>query len=114
MFVSTTISRRKTSPCATCCATAPVWPRHEYSWYGTDFTKEELVHNLRYLEPNKPIRSKFQYNNQCFILAGYIVERVTGKSFEQCLDEYIFGPGHDPFLRLYRGYSGERKPCRAV
>ena len=22
-------------------------PRHEYSWYGTDFTKEELVHNLR-------------------------------------------------------------------
>ena len=39
-------------------------PRHEYSWYGTDFTKEELVHNLRYLEPNKPIRSKFQYNNQ--------------------------------------------------
>ena len=67
-------------------------PRHEYSWYGTDFTKEELVHNLRYLEPNKPIRSKFQYNNQCFILAGYIVERVTGKSFEQCLDEYIFGP----------------------
>ena len=57
-------------------------PRHEYSWYGTDFDKEQLVHNLRHLEPNQPIRSKFQYNNQCFILAGYIVERVTGKSFE--------------------------------
>ena len=67
-------------------------PRHEYSWYGTDFDKATLVHNLRYLEPNQPIRTKFQYNNQCFILAGYIVERVTGKSFEENLDEYIFGP----------------------
>ena len=67
-------------------------PRHEYSWYGTDFDKATLVHNLRYLEPNQPIRSKFQYNNQCFILAGYIVERVTGKSFEENLDAYIFGP----------------------
>ena len=67
-------------------------PRHEYSWYGTDFDKATLVHNLRYLEPNQPIRTKFQYNNQCFILAGYVVERVTGKSFEECLDEYLFGP----------------------
>ena len=67
-------------------------PRHEYAWYGTDFNKEQLVHNLRYLEPNQPIRSVFQYNNQCFILAGYIVEQVTGKSYEQCLQEYLFDP----------------------
>ena len=63
-------------------------PRHEYSWYGTDFDKATLVHNLRYLEPNQPIRTKFQYNNQCFILAGYVVERVTGKSFEECPVSY--------------------------
>ena len=60
-------------------------PRHEYAWYGTDFTKEQLVENLRFLEPNQPIRTVFQYNNQCYILAGYIVERVTGKTYEQCL-----------------------------
>ena len=67
-------------------------PRHEYSWYGTDFTKKELVFNLRYLEPNKPIRTKFQYNNYGFMLAGYAVEQVTGKSWEDCVKEYILEP----------------------
>ena len=67
-------------------------PRHEYSWYGTDFTKEELIFNLRYLEPNKPIRTKFQYNNYGYMLAGYAVEQVTGKSWEQCVEEYILTP----------------------
>ena len=67
-------------------------PRHEYAWYGTDFTKEELIFNLRYLEPNKPIRTKFQYNNYGYILAGYIVEKITGKSWEECVEEYILKP----------------------
>ena len=69
-------------------------PRHEYSWYGTDYTKAELLQNLKFLEPNQPVRQKFQYNNQCYILTGYICERVTGKTFEQLLDEYLFGPLH--------------------
>ena len=64
-------------------------PRHEYSWYGTDFTKEELIFNLRYLEPNQPIRTRFQYNNYGYILAGYAIEKVTGKSWEECVEEYI-------------------------
>ena len=67
-------------------------PRHEYSWYGTDFTKEELIFNLRYLEPNKPIRTKFQYNNYGYILAGYAVETVTGKTWEQCVEEFLLKP----------------------
>ena len=67
-------------------------PRHEYAWYGTDFSKEELVFNLRYLEPNKPIRTKFQYNNYGYMLAGYAVEQVTAKSWEQCVEEYILKP----------------------
>lgn len=67
-------------------------PRHEYSWYGSDFTKDELIHNLRYLEPNQPIRAKFQYNNYGYILAGHIVEKLTGKTWEQCVREYILDP----------------------
>lgn len=67
-------------------------PRHEYAWYGTDFTKEELIYNLRYLEPNKPIRTKFQYNNYGYILAGYAVEKITGKSWEECVEEYLLNP----------------------
>ena len=67
-------------------------PRHEYSWYGADFTKDELMFNLRYLEPNQPIRTKFQYNNYGYILAGYAVEHITGKSWETCVEEYLLKP----------------------
>lgn len=67
-------------------------PRHEYSWYGSNFTKEELVYNLRYLEPNKAIRTKFQYNNYGYMLAGYAVEKVSGKSWDECVEEYLLKP----------------------
>lgn len=34
----------------------------------------------------------FAYNNAAFYLAGYIIEKVTGKVFETVLDEEIFQP----------------------
>lgn len=67
-------------------------PRHEYSWYCTEFSREDIMRNLAYLEPNKPFRSTFQYNNQCFILAGLVIERLTGKTWEENVQELIFDP----------------------
>lgn len=67
-------------------------PRHEYSWYGTDYTRDDIVFNLRYLEPNRPLRTTFQYNNQCFVLAGRVLERLSGKTFEELLKERILDP----------------------
>ena len=67
-------------------------PRHEYSWYGTDFTREELVEHMRYFEPSQPFRTVMQYCNYGFVLAGYIVEKITGKTWEQNLQELIFDP----------------------
>ncbi len=67
-------------------------PRHEYSWFFVDYNREEMCMNLRYLEPNKPMRHTFQYCNQAFILAGYIEEKLTGKTWEELLKEYIFEP----------------------
>ena len=67
-------------------------PRHEYSWYGSGFSMKELMFNLRYLEPNKPIRTTFQYNNYGYMLAGYAVEAITGMTWETCLEEYILKP----------------------
>lgn len=67
-------------------------PRHEYSWYGTPFTRAELLHNIRYLEPNKPFRANYQYNNYGYLVAGYVLETVSGKTYEELLQEYIFDP----------------------
>ncbi|MCR4710672.1 MAG: serine hydrolase [Clostridia bacterium] len=67
-------------------------PRHEYSWYGNDFTRAELVEHVRYLEPNHPFRSIMQYNNYGYVLAGALIEKVTGLTWEACLEKYLFGP----------------------
>lgn len=36
--------------------------------------------------------SKFSYSNSAYFLVGYIIETVTGKSYETCLQENIFTP----------------------
>lgn len=67
-------------------------PRHEYSWYGEQFTRAELVDHIRYFEPSQPFRTRFQYCNYGYVLAGSIAERVTGKTWEQLVEELIFRP----------------------
>ena len=67
-------------------------PRHELSWYGTGFTRRQIVESLRYLEPNRPLRTTFQYNNQCYVLAGVLLERVSGTIYEGLLRERVLEP----------------------
>jgi CubicO group peptidase (beta-lactamase class C family) len=35
---------------------------------------------------------KFDYSNSGYFVLGYIIEKVTGKSYEKCLEERIFKP----------------------
>lgn len=52
-----------------------------------DFVKTYTSGNLEF-EPG----TKFSYNNSGYFLLGAIVERITGKSYEQALKEMIFDP----------------------
>ena len=67
-------------------------PRHDLVWYSSSFSREELVNRLRYLEPNKPLRSKFQYNNLMFLTAGYLGGRIDGSSWEGLVGKRVLDP----------------------
>jgi CubicO group peptidase (beta-lactamase class C family) len=67
-------------------------PRHDMVWYSSDFTREDLLRRLEFLEPNKPLRSRFQYNNLMFMTAGYIAGKLNGKSWEDSVRERILLP----------------------
>src|SRR5699024_5648978 len=54
--------------------------------------REEMIHNLRYLKPAYSIRSDFRYNNLMFIVAGEIVERISGMSYERFVMENFVNP----------------------
>lgn len=69
-------------------------PRHELSWYSRlDVLSEtDIIKMFRYLRPNKPFRYAWQYNNQMYALAGFLIERITGKTWQQVVRENIWEP----------------------
>lgn len=67
-------------------------PRHDAAWYGSDRSREELFHALRYLEPSRGFREAWQYQNLMFMAAGYLVGQMRGASWEQVIRERLFGP----------------------
>ncbi|MBL0739707.1 serine hydrolase [Chryseolinea lacunae] len=67
-------------------------PRHDMLWYGSNFSREALYERLRYLEPSKPFRTTYQYQNLMFMTAGYLTEKVSHQSWEQFTRERLFAP----------------------
>ncbi|NRB59725.1 MAG: serine hydrolase [Winogradskyella sp.] len=59
---------------------------------GNDFTVEDIINNVRYLEPETSFRSKFAYNNNMFIIAGEVLKRVSGLSWEEFIETKIMKP----------------------
>ncbi|MDJ0978177.1 MAG: serine hydrolase [Erythrobacter sp.] len=58
----------------------------------TDFTRREFVEVLRHLEPQYGFRSQFAYDNILYVVAGQLVEEVTGKTWEAFVRERLFTP----------------------
>lgn len=67
-------------------------PRHDLLWYGSALTRRELYERLRYLEPSREFRAAWQYQNLMFMTAGYLAERIEGRSWETLVRERILEP----------------------
>ncbi len=67
-------------------------PRHDLLWYGSSFTRKELFERLRYLEPSRGFRDRYQYQNLMFMTAGYLIEQVSGQSWDDFIQSRFFTP----------------------
>ncbi|PLW96279.1 MAG: hypothetical protein C0591_09160 [Marinilabiliales bacterium] len=61
-------------------------------WYGTDYSREEVVSRFRYRENPYSFREQFGYSNLMFIIAGEVIREVSGMSWEDFVKEKIFNP----------------------
>jgi CubicO group peptidase (beta-lactamase class C family) len=59
---------------------------------GTTRTRADIVHALRFLEPKTGFRETFAYDNILYIVAGALVEAVSGQSWEDFVSGNIFKP----------------------
>lgn len=63
-----------------------IWPD------GTDFTREDVIHNLRYLQQVSAFRTKYDYDNLLYIVAGEVIGKVSGTSWEAFIEQEIMQP----------------------
>ena len=65
---------------------------HDLIWYSSDFSREDLVRRLRFLESNHDFRSGYHYSNLLVMTAGYLVGRLASESWEDFVRQHIFEP----------------------
>lgn len=58
----------------------------------TTYTREEIIHQLRYMKPASSFRRRFAYDNLLYMTAGQIIPAVTGTSWDEFVRQHIFAP----------------------
>ena len=58
-------------------------------WPPTTYTRKEIVHRLRYLKPATSFRSTYAYDNVLYLVAGELVEAVSGQTWEDFVADHI-------------------------
>ena len=66
--------------------------RHDTIWYLSPDSRKELFGKLKYMEPREPLRTLFLYNNMMYCATGYVIELVSGQSWESFVRDRILKP----------------------
>jgi CubicO group peptidase (beta-lactamase class C family) len=64
----------------------------DWVWWGSTYTREEMISRIRFIEPASEFRTTYNYNNLMFLVAGEIIPKVTGKSWDEYLKTRFFKP----------------------
>jgi CubicO group peptidase (beta-lactamase class C family) len=59
---------------------------------GSNFTIDDILGSFQYFEPVSAFRTKFDYDNLLYLVAGEIIKRVSGLTWEQFIEQRIFNP----------------------
>ncbi|WP_298221030.1 serine hydrolase [Flavobacterium sp.] len=76
-----------------------IWPD------GNNFTTQDIINNLQYLKPVSAFRTKYDYDNLLYIVAGEVIHRASGLTWCDFIENRIMKPlemNHSAasFLRL--------------
>jgi CubicO group peptidase (beta-lactamase class C family) len=63
-----------------------IWPD------SSTVDKKQLIHNLRFLKPVSSFRTKYDYDNLMYIVAGEVIARASGGTYEDFIESRIIRP----------------------
>jgi CubicO group peptidase (beta-lactamase class C family) len=64
-------------------------PRHDWVHFAGDRAPAEMLAPMRHLELSRDIRTAWQYSNLCYNVAGLLIERLSGQSYETFIRERL-------------------------
>ncbi len=62
-----------------------LWPK------PNQFTRDDIIHGLRYFKPESAFRTEYAYDNLLYIVGGELVPAVSGIAWEDFVDQRILG-----------------------
>lgn len=92
---------------------------------GSDFTMKDVLTSFQYFEPVSAFRTKFDYDNLLYLVAGEVTARVSGVSWEEFIRVKIFEPlymdnSYSSFSQIIEGtnlatpHSNDADTIRAI
>jgi len=85
----------------------PGYEGDELTFFG--FDRDHIIDSLRYFQPVSSFRSEFAYQNTLFLVVARLIEKISGKSWEDMLEERIFSPlGMEHSTSDISGYTFNR------
>jgi CubicO group peptidase (beta-lactamase class C family) len=66
--------------------------RGDMLWYLSPYSRDEVLHRIRFLKPSWGFRSRYGYQNIMFIAAGQMIPAITDTSWDDFIKERLFAP----------------------
>lgn len=75
---------------------------------GADFTIEDVINSFQFLKPTSDFRTKYDYDNLLYLVAGEVISRVSGQSYDEFIENQILNPlGMDRTAVRYKGLKSK-------
>lgn len=85
----------------------------DFTFWNTNLSRQDIMKRMRLLKPSQTFRQDYGYCNSCFLTAGEVIPKVTGRAWEDFVRDSILRPlGMNQTLVLSTGV--EKQPNVAV
>jgi CubicO group peptidase (beta-lactamase class C family) len=64
----------------------------DFTFWNTKLTRSQIMERMRLLKPSQQFRQDYGYCNSCFLTAGEVIPKVTGKQWETFVGDSIVKP----------------------
>ncbi|KAF9963493.1 hypothetical protein BGZ70_007379 [Mortierella alpina] len=94
-------------------------PNLDFGWYRTNTTRRELIKRLKHVKLDSKLRTKAQYSNVMYTVAGEAAANVAGTKYETLVENKILKPlrlvytGFGP-VEMSKRYGNHAIPYNAV